>query len=197
MVSGIHAHKIILMSIVFLLLGARTVVAGASDPPNFQAKLTITYLDPKTHKKITFKQCVPGKTFQVPAGVTLTLIFEVYNISDNPSGDDVSIDIWYDWPYRKPPNDYEDADLVCAPEDPGDCLRLIKTLKADLSYTGKEGKGIYNIVAWVDRFDTQTEVDEDDNYLGPVKVVVAPIVQMKKQPLTIQPQTIKKPLRRK
>ena len=81
---------------------------------------------------------------------------------------------------------YVDPDVVCIPEDPGDCQRILKTLKADLSYMGKQGKGVYNIVAWVDRFDTQTEVAEDDNYLGPVKIVVLPTVQIKKEPLIIK-----------
>ena len=183
MVSNI---KVILFSIAFIIVSARIAVAGASDPPNFQPNLTIKYLHPNTHKRVTIKNCLPGKTYQVPAGVNLALIFEVRNTGDNPSGDPVSIDIWYDWPHRKPPNDNVDPDAVCVPEDPGDCQRVIETLKADLSYKGRQGKGVYNIVAWVDRFDTQTEVDEADNYLGPVKIVVLPTVQLKKEHLIIQ-----------
>jgi len=75
---------------------------------------------------------------------------------------------------------------------------MIETLKADLSYRGKQGKGVYNIAAWVDRFDTQTEVYEDDNYLGPINITVLPTVQTKREPLVIQTPTIKpikKPLR--
>ena len=198
--SMVNNTKVILFSIAFIIISARIAVAAASDPPNFQPNLTIKYLHPNTHKKVTIKNCLPGKTYQVPAGVNLTLIFEVHNTGDNPSGDPVSIDTWYDWPYRKPPNDYVDPDAVCVPEDPGDCQRMIKTLKADLSYMGKGGKGVYNIVAWADRFDTQTEVDEDDNYLGPIKIVVLPTVQTKKEPLVIQTptmKTIKKPFQKK
>ena len=60
---------------------------------------------------------MPGKTYRVPNEVTLTLIFEAHNTGDNPSGDGVSMDVWYDWPHKKLPKDTEDADLVCVPAD--------------------------------------------------------------------------------
>jgi hypothetical protein len=192
--------KVILLTMVLVIISARIAVAGATDPPNFQPNLAIEYLHPNTHKKVAIRNCLPGKAYQVPAGVSLSLIFEVHNTGDNPSGDGVSIDIWYDWPYGRPPNDYVDPDEVCLPESPSDCQRMIKTLKADLSYAGKEGKGVYNIVVWVDRFDTQTEVFEDDNYLGPIKIVVLPTVHTRKEPLVIQTpniKTIKRPFQKK
>ncbi|MCD4781366.1 MAG: hypothetical protein K8S27_12570 [Candidatus Omnitrophica bacterium] len=177
--------RIILFSLVLILINTQIAFAAASDPPNFQPDLTIKYLDTVTNKKITLRHCLPGKTYNVPSGVTLTLIIETLNLGDNPSGDPVSIDIWYDWPYRYSPKDDVDADAVCLPEGPGDCSKTIKKLKADHLYAGKVGKGVYNIVVWVDRFGTQTEVDEKDNFLGPIRIVAVPIVQNKQEPLQI------------
>jgi len=100
-----NMKAILLFSIIFIIISARIAAAGAADPPNFQPNLTIKYLDPNTHKKVPLKNCSTNKTFQIPAGVSLTFIFEMHNTGDNPSGDPVSIDIWYDWSYKKHPND--------------------------------------------------------------------------------------------
>ncbi len=189
-----------LMVLIFLVINCNSAFAVGSDAPNFVADFTLKYTDPQTDKVVVYKTSATDKprTIEVPAGVYIVLEFDAVNIGGNPGGDGVDMDIWTDWPYiwtdwhyENLPTDVDDADIVCIPHCPTDCLHIMKTIKADLNYEGKEGKGIYNIFAWVDRFDTLSEQCEDDNYLG-VKIIVRPII--KKKPLTIQQPRIFKSL---
>ena len=192
MASFLSYKKVILLILNVMLFSAQMCLAAASDPPDFQPQLTIRYFDSQKNREVTLKKCRPGITYQVPAGTVLTLIVDVLNMSDNPCGDPVSTDIWYDWPHQKRPKDVDDADAICIPDDPGDCQQIIENLKTDFFYKGKKGKGVYHIVIWTDRFDTQTEVCEDNNYLGPIKIVTKPSVLLKKAPLTTKPSVLKK-----
>ena len=191
MVFFIFNKKNILFSLILILISIRIVFAGAGDPPNFQPELTIKYLDTVTNKNITLRNCIPGKTYYVPSDVTLTLIIDAANTGDNPSGESASVDIWYDWPTRSTPKDDSAADIECIPENPDDCQTVMKKLKVDYLYNGKEGKGVYNVVVWADRFDTLTELDEKDNFLGPIKIIAVPTVQNKQESLQIYTPTRK------
>jgi hypothetical protein len=161
-------------------------------PPNLIITLTIEHTDPNTGKKVIFKadsaRGPKSKSIRVPAGAELVLKFSVDNTGGPPGGDGVSLDVWYDWPKRTKPGDNDQSDDGCLPEGPWDCFRMTKTLKADLFYKGKMGKGIYNIAVWVDRFNFVSELDETDNFLGPIKITVLPELKRKKAPLTLKPQ---------
>jgi hypothetical protein len=128
----------------------------------------------------------------------------VLNQGDNPSGDGVGWDLFFDQPRRPfPPEDFavcfdaeqrldtdcyygmmdrvdwdwwhrQDADRVCLPDDPSDCLDETLSIPLDADYDGWRGRGVYAFMVWVDRFDTQIEIDDFDNVAGPVRVKVLP-----------------------
>ena len=186
---------------VFITL-TTPLFAGATDPPNFIPRMTIQYKDPQTQKIIVHKidsYADAHKTYQVPGGAELTLNFKAVNTGDNPAGDPVSADVWLDWTGKTLPSDKSDADIVCLPEDPGDCVTFEETITADAGFKGSGGKGVYNILIWIDRFDTQTEIDEEDNIMGPVKIVAVKTLYLKKPaeikqkpPVLITPGKLKK-----
>ena len=85
------------------------------------------------------------------------------------------------------------------PEDPGDCVRFEEVIKANADFKGSSGKGIYNILIWVDRFDTITESFEEDNIMWPVKIVAEKVYYLQqpsdvkpKPPVLITPAKVKK-----
>ena len=140
MASFLSYKKVILLILNVMLFSAQMCLAAASDPPDFQPQLTIRYFDSQKNREVTLKKCRPGITYQVPAGTVLTLIVDVLNMSDNPCGDPVSTDIWYDWPHQKRPKDSDDADAICIPDDPGDCQQIIENLKTDFFNKGKKAR---------------------------------------------------------
>lgn len=196
-----YRFRIILLFLLIIVLTA-FLLAGATDPPNFTPGMTIQYKDPQTQKQIIHKiysYADAHETYQVPGGVEMTLVFEALNNGDNPGGDGVSVDVWLDWTDAEMPADESDADIVCVPEDPSDCYKFEETITADTDFKGSGGEGVYNILIWVDRFDTQTEVDEEDNIMGPVKIVAAKMLYLKKPaevkpkpPVLITPGKVKK-----
>jgi hypothetical protein len=174
-------RQLLFFSITFIL--TTSLFAGATDPPNLVPAMTLQYEDPQSGEQIVHEidsYTKAQKTYQVPGGVELTLIFEVLNTGDNPPGDPVSVDVWLDWTGDEMPADESDADFVCVPEGLGDCVRFEKTIQANAGYEGNGGKSVYHILIWVDRFDTLTEVDDNDNVLGPIKVVAVPVLYMQK-----------------
>lgn len=178
------------LSVILFIILPVTLLAGASDPPNFIPSLTIQYEDPQTKKQIVHEiesYSDVQKTYQVPGGVELTLIFETHNIGGNPGGDGVSLDVWLDWAKKSLPKDDDSADLVCVPQTPSDCFHFEETIAADADFKGSGGKGVYNMLIWVDRFDTQAEDDEEDNMLGPIKIVATKVYYLQ-QPTLIKPQ---------
>ncbi len=151
--------------------------------------MTIQYKDPQTKEQVVhevYSYAQKQKTYQVPDGVELTLVFETIITGDNPAGDPASVDVWLDWTDKTPPPAESVANFECVPEDPGDCARFEETIKADANFRGSGGKGVYNVLIWVDRFDTITEIDEEDNIMGPVKIVATKMLYLKK-PVEVKP----------
>ena len=184
------------------LMSPTMAVAGASSPPNWAPEMTFSYVDPVTGEH---HECGGDcRRFEVPAGVDLEIRVQVVNVGDNPGGDPVSWDLWFDQPRSPlPPEDLaacidseqrldtdcwyammdrvdwewwdkQDADRVCVPEDPGDCVEEAISVPMRADFDGSRGRGVYTFLLWVDRFDTQTESDEFDNLAGPVRVKVLP-----------------------
>lgn len=187
---------------VAVLMSPAMVMAGASAPPNWAPELTFSYVDPVTSER---HECGGDcRRFEVPAGVDLEIRVQAQNIGDNPGGDPVCWDLWFDQPRSPlPPEDLadciddeqrldtdcwyammdrvdwewwdkQDADRVCVPEDPGDCVDETITVPMRADYDGSRGRGVYTFLVWVDRFDTVTESDEFDNVIGPVRVKALP-----------------------
>jgi len=176
--------------------------AGASGPPNLVPEMTLSYIDPVSGER---HECGEGcRRFEIPAGVDLEIRMRVLDLGDNPSGDGVDWDFWFDQPRSPfPPEDFElcfdnegrldadcyagmvdrvdwerwdtqDADRVCVPEDPGDCLDETFSIALDADFDGARGRGVYTVLVWVDRFDSQIETNDFDNVAGPVRVKVLP-----------------------
>ena len=186
-----------LLLIAFLLLGCKIASAAGSDFVNWRLHLTIAVHTADPGKIATHSLWSgPGviKTIQVPAGATLELTLRTDNESGGESDGTVT-DIWLDWPHRTLPTDEVPSDYVCLPENADDCLLWTKSVNVDLAFPGKQGKGIYNFFGWVDRYDTATEMHEDDNVLGPVTIKVMPAILKKREPLILKPPTAEKTLR--
>jgi len=187
---------------VAFLMSPALAAAGAGAPPNWAPEMTFSYVDPVTGER---HECGGDcRRFEVPAGVDLEIRVQALNIGDNPGGDPVSWDLWFDQPRSPlPPEDLadcidseqrldtdcwyammdrvdwewwdgQDADRVCIPEDPGDCVDETITVPMKSDFDGSRGRGVYTFLVWVDRFDTQTESDEFDNVAGPVRVKALP-----------------------
>ena len=185
----------------FLLVPV-TADAGASAPPNWAPEMTFSYVDPVTGER---HECGGEcRRFEVPAGVDLEIRVQALSVGDNPGGDPVSWDLWFDQPRSPLPAEdlaacidseqrldtdcwyammdrvdwewwnQQDADRVCVPEDPGDCVDETITVPMKVDYEGSRGRGVYTFLVWVDRFDTVTESDEFDNVAGPVRVKALP-----------------------
>ena len=93
-----------ILALVPTLLTPSTAAAGASDPPNFVPEMTFSYIDPVTGER---HECGDGcRRFEVPAGVDLEIRMKALNMGDNPTGDPVSLDLWFDQPLHPfPPGD--------------------------------------------------------------------------------------------
>lgn len=186
-----------------VLMYPAVAAAGASDPPNFVPEMTFSYIDPVNGER---HECGGAcRRFEVPAGVDLEIRMQVVNMGDNPTGDPVSWDLWFDQPLHPFPGedliacwesdgegldvscwqamrdavdwdwwDALDADRVCLPEDPGDCVDETISMPMKADFDGSRGRGVYTFLVWVDRFDTQTEIDDFDNVAGPVRVKALP-----------------------
>lgn len=179
-----------------------TVSAGASAPPNWAPELTFSYVDPVSGER---HECGGDcRRFEVPAGVDLEIRVQALSLGDNPSGDPVSWDLWFDQPRSPLPAedlaacidseqrldtecwyammdrvdwewwDEQVADRECVPEDPGDCVDETITVPMNADFEGSRGRGVYTFLVWTDRFDTVTEGDEFDNVAGPVRVKALP-----------------------
>jgi hypothetical protein len=202
-VSG-TAFAVFALAVFLVAPGMAT--AGASDPPNFVPELTFSYLDPVSGER--FECGDGCRRFEVPAGVDLEIRMRVLNLGDNPSSDGVDWDLWFDQPHSPfPPEDFaacfddeqrldtdcyyrmvarvdwdwwdqQDADRVCLPESPGDCLDETLSLPLSAEFDGSRGRGVYTFMVWVDRFDTQIEFDDFDNVAGPVRVKVLPAADL-------------------
>lgn len=189
--------------VVSFLTSPGSAAAGAGDPPNFVPKMTISYVDPVSGER---HECGEDcRRFEVPAGVDLQVRVQVLNMGDNPSGDPVSWDLWFDQPLYPFPGadlaacwessghgldvdcwqamrdavdwdwwDQQEADRMCLPNGPGDCVDETITVPVNSNFDGSRGRGVYTFLVWVDRFGTQTEIDEFDNVAGPVRVKALP-----------------------
>jgi len=88
----------------------------------------------------------------------------------------VDVDCWlalfervdWDWWNRL------EADRVCVPETPDLCEEVTMNVLMDPQFDGSRGRGVYSFAAWVDRFRIATEIDEFDNFAGPIRVKVVP-----------------------
>lgn len=178
------------------LLGANSL--GPTIIPDAGVSATLSYTHPQTGKAITFQtnsrktNTAEGpsseKEWAVPANVKLTVTIEVENLGDVPLSDGISLDVWYDYDGEGYPADESDCDWICVPEDPDDCRVLKRTLTVDPDFPGKAGKGVYSLAAWVDRFDTITEFDEKNNFVGIIKI--KPILTATVKPKILQPKAI-------
>jgi hypothetical protein len=197
-----NAFAFSLIVAVALLMSARPAAAGASDPPNFVPEMTFSYVDPASGERHECGgDC---RRFEVPAGVDLEIRVRIVNLGDNPSSDGLDWDLWFDQPRSPfPPEDFaacfdseqrldtdcyygmrdrvdwdwwdkQDADRVCLPDDPSDCLDETLSVPMNADFDGSRGRGVYTFLVWVDRFDTQIEIDDFDNVAGPVRVKVLP-----------------------
>ena len=102
--------------VVAILLSPTIAAAGASDPPNFVPEMTFSYVDPVNGEK---HQCSGDcRRFEVPAGVDLEIRVQTVNLGDNPSGDPVSWDLWFDQPRSPLPAE----DLIACWESDGEGL---------------------------------------------------------------------------
>mgnify|MGYP001823795116 CR=1 FL=1 len=101
---------------VFCLLSPSLAPAGASDPPNFVPEMTFSYVDPVSGER--FECGSDCRRFEVPAGVDLEIRVQALNLGDNPSGDPVSWDLWFDQPLNPLPPE----DLVACWESDGEGL---------------------------------------------------------------------------
>jgi len=181
---------------LLLCLSAGFSWKQASDPPDVILHVTLSYTHPQTGEKFILKTDSEktnaaewpdtAKKWSIPAGVELNIKLEVWNIGDNPGGDGFDVDLWYDWNKNEYPDDWEDADYVCLPDSPRDCLQFTKKITIDPDFPGKDGKGIYNIAAWVDRFDQTTEVYENNNFLGPIQIKPAMTAVVKPKVLKVK-----------
>jgi hypothetical protein len=165
--------------------------------------MTFSYVDSVTGER---HECGGGcRRFEVPAGVDLEIRVQVVNLGDNPTGDPVSWDLWFDQPLHPFPGadltacwdapgvgldvdcwqamrdavdwdwwDQQAANRECLPEDPGDCVDETIRVPMKADFDGSRGRGVYVFLVWVDRFGTQTEIDEFDNVIGPVRVKTLP-----------------------
>jgi len=184
----------------FRLLISSIMVGGAAwgttGPPSIQdavLHVTLRYTHPRTgkvHTLTTDSQQTnsveaphTAREWSVPAGVELRIEMS-YTAGDHPASDGFSVDIWYDWNRFEYPEDTVDPDDVCLEENPRDCARFTRTLPMDSDFPGKDGRGVYNLAAWIDRFDTQSEAYEDNNFLGPIKIRA--VRQAVARPVTIQ-----------
>jgi hypothetical protein len=196
-------HLVCAALAVGVLWSPSRATAGASAAPNWAPELTFSYVDPVTGEH---HECGGDcRRFEVPAGVDLEIRVQVVNLGDNPSGDPVSWDLWFDQPLHPFPGadlaacweatghvldidcwqamrdavdwdwwDALDADRVCVPQDPGDCVDETITVPMQADFDGSRGRGVYTFLVWVDRFGTQSESDEFDNVSGPVRVKAVP-----------------------
>jgi hypothetical protein len=103
----------------------------------------------------------------------LALCFDDEHRLDPDCYHDMMDRVDWDWWAR------QDADRVCVPDDPSDCLDETVVITTDADFDGSRGRGVYSFMVWVDRFDTRTEVEEFDNVAGPVRVAVLPRTTVK------------------
>lgn len=186
-----------------LLISPAAAVAGASSPPNWAPKMTFSYVDPVTGERHECGgDCrrfeVPAG---VDLEIHVQVVNLGDNPSEDPvswdlwfdqplhpfpgadlvacwgnTGHGLDVDCWQamrdavDWDWW----DALDADRVCVPEDPGDCVDETISVPMKADFDGSRGRGVYAFLVWVDRFGTQTESDEFDNVVGPVRVKALP-----------------------
>jgi hypothetical protein len=188
---------------VFAAIGPWPTVADGSSSPNFVPQLELSYPDPLTGERVSCGEgCrrfeVPaGVELELRIsvqntggsldreGVSWDLWFDQRKhpfpgLDITPclyaEGDRVDLECWsalverVDWGYWEELS----ADRVCVPSELGDCTDVTIRVPMDAAFEGTRGKGVYSIALWVDRFRVNTEIDEFDNFVGPVRVKVVP-----------------------
>ena len=186
-----------------------TAEATAFSSPNFVPQMELSYLDPSTGVRVSCGDgCrrfeVPaGVVLDIRVrvqnsggdpgtdGVSWDLWFDQrkhpfpgLDIGPCLDSDEDRIDLecWsalvdrVDWDYW----DALSADRVCVPSDPDECADVTLRVPMDEAFDGARGRGVYSFAVWVDRFRVATEVDEFDNFSGPVRVKVLPPVELEK-----------------
>ena len=64
------------------------------------------------------------------------------------------------------------ADVSCVPFESGQCRDETVSLIMRPDFEGAHRRGVYHVAVWVDRFRSAVELDEFDNFAGPVRVTV-------------------------
>ena len=196
-------QRLLTPAICSLMAFAGFAAAGDSAPPNWVPTLNLSYADPQSGERIACGEgcrrfSVPaGVELQVHMtventggtpdgdGVPWDLWFDqrrhpfpgldIAACRDREDGP-VDVDCWmalfdrvdWDWWRRL------EADRVCVPEIPDICGEVTINVLMDPDFDGSRGRGVYSFAAWVDRFQITTEIDEFDNFAGPVRVKVLP-----------------------
>ena len=186
-------------------IGLGAVEASDSSSPNLVPRMELSYVDPSTGERVSCGEgCrrfeVPAgvdldirvsiqNTGGNPGsdGVSWDLWFDqrshpfpgidIAPCLDAEEGR-VDIDCWQalfervDWDSW----DALNADRVCVPSEPGECGDVTLRVPMDAAFDGSRGRGVYSFAVWVDRYRVTTEVNEFDNYVGPIRVKVLPAV---------------------
>jgi len=186
-----------------LILAAEPLIADPGASPDFVPEMSLSYVNPNTGERVSCADgCrrfdVPdGVDLLVRVrvlneggdpgddGVPWDLWFDErrypfpgIDIADcyDPAENRLDTECWQALVERV---DWESwgrqvADLVCVPENAGDCEDVTIKVPMEADHEGSRGRGVYSFAVWVDRFQTRPEENEFDNFAGPVRVKVAP-----------------------
>ena len=170
--------------------------------PNFVPEVHLSYIDPMSGEQIACEEGC--RRFEVPQGADLEISVATKNVGAVFDGHGVPWDVFFDQRRPPFPgldvSDCQDpggeiniecwqdlagrvewdlwnsvvADRVCVPEKPGECADVTFRVRMDENFEGSRGRGVYSLGVWVDRFHTNPETNEFDNYVGPIRVKVIP-----------------------
>jgi hypothetical protein len=191
------------MLAAILIHGAAPAVAGPGDSPNFVPEMGLSYTDPVSGERVECGDAcrrfeVPAGVdleLQVRVlnmggtvgsdGVSWDLWFDQRRYPfpgidiadcDDPVENRLDTECWQalvnrvDWESW----DSQTADRVCVPEKAGDCDEVTIWVPMEMDHDGSRGRGVYSFAVWIDRFRVHAEKNEFDNFVGPVRVKVAP-----------------------
>ena len=101
-------------TVAVVCLFPQSVHAGPETPPNWVPEMGFSYVDPVSGERIRCQgDC---RRFDVPAGIDLEVRVRARDLSDDPSDEPVSWELWFDEP-RRP---FAGLDLsVCRSDDDG------------------------------------------------------------------------------
>lgn len=189
-------------ALLLAIMSTASWTAGALEnrPPDWVPALQLSYLDPASGERVSCSE--PCRRFEVPDGVVLAVRVSVANHGGEPSFDGPPWDLWWDQRLHPFPGidsaacvdrdgtidlpcwrelveriDWArwqalPADLSCVPEEPGGCADVSVDVPVSAAFDGARGRGVYSLALWVDRFRVGLELDEFNNFSGPVRVAV-------------------------